>query len=378
MVSFFKTDRKDIIFTLAVLISMVIILSLPDSKYFSREKTEFEARCVVLETDDTYVFQRGIFKQGEQRVKVRLTTGEDKGKILDSVNLLQGAVELEWFYKKGEKAIIGYSKSDGTIVASRLLDPVRIDSLMILFLLFFITVILVTGWVGVKSVLSFVFTLVILWKLLIPGLLDNRFDPVMLTVCLIGILCFIIIFLVAGFTKKGLIAFLGVISGFLISWIVLFIFSKQLNINGTTSGFSTTLRFSGFETLDLLKLFYASVIISASGAIMDIAMDISAALCEIKDKKPDITRMGLIKSGINIGRAVVGTMTTTLLLAYTGTSLTMLMLMAAKGIHISRLLNMNHIVSELLMALSGTFALTLVAPITAVIAGWVLVGKRQS
>ena len=79
---------------------MVIILSLPDSSYFNREKTEFEARCVVLETDDAYVFQRGIFKQGEQRVKVRLTTGEDKGQVLDSVNLLQGAVELEWFYKK--------------------------------------------------------------------------------------------------------------------------------------------------------------------------------------------------------------------------------------------------------------------------------------
>lgn len=377
MIKLIKANRKDIIFTLVVFISMMILLSLPDSKYFSRGKTEFEARCVVLETDDTYVFQRGIFKQGEQRVKVKLTTGEDKNKVLDSVNLLQGAVELEWFYTKGEKAIIGYSKSDGTIIASRLLDPIRIDSLMILFLLFFTTVILVTGWVGVKSVLSFVYTLVILWKLLIPGLLDNRFDPVLLTVCLVGILCFVVIFLVAGFTKKGMIAFLGVISGFLISWIVLLVFSKQLNINGTTSGFATTLRFSGFETLDLLKLFYASVIISASGAIMDIAMDISASLCEIKEKKPDITRMGLIKSGINIGRAVVGTMTTTLLLAYTGTSLTMLMLMTAKGIHISRLLNMNHIVSELLMALSGTFALTLVAPITSVIAGWVLVGKQQ-
>ncbi|OGR22461.1 MAG: hypothetical protein A2277_21495 [Desulfobacterales bacterium RIFOXYA12_FULL_46_15] len=377
MKKFFKTNHKDIIFTLVVFISMVIILCLPDSNTFTRQKTEFEARCEVVETDDTYVFQRGIFKQGEQRVKIRLTTGEDKGRVLDSVNLLQGAVELEWFYKKGEKAITGYSKSDGVIISSRLLDPVRIDTLMILFFLFFITVIAVTGWVGVKSVLSFVFTLVTLWKLLIPGLLNNRMDPVLLSVIGVGVLSFVIIFLVAGFTKKGWIALLGVISGCLISWAVLFIFSKQLNINGTTSGFSTTLRFSGFETLDLLKLYYASVIISASGAIMDIAMDISAALCEIKEKRPDITRMNLIKSGINIGRSVIGTMTTTLLLAYTGTSLTMLMLMAAKGISISRLLNMNHIVSELLTALSGTFGLTLVAPITAVIAGWILVGKQQ-
>ncbi len=372
-----KTRGHDIIFTVVVFIFLVILLSLPDSHYFTRENTEFEARCLVLETDDAYVFQRGIFKQGEQRVKVRLITGEDKGRVLDSVNLLQGAIELEWFYTKGEKALIGYSKSGGDIVSSRLLDPVRIDNLMVLFGLFFVTVIAVTGWVGVKSVLSFVFTLVILWKLLIPGLLDNRMDPVLLAVLMTGLLSFVIIFLVAGFTQKGLIAFLGVISGCLISWMVLLVFSKHLHINGTTSGFSTTLRFSGFESLDLLSLFHASVIISASGAVMDIAMDISASLCEIKEKKPDITRLGLIKSGLTIGRAVIGTMTTTLLLAYTGTSLTLLMLMTAKGIHISRLLNMNHIASELLMTVSGTFGLTLVAPITSLLAGWILIKKHQ-
>jgi uncharacterized membrane protein len=91
-----------------------------------------------------------------------------------------------------------------------------------------------------------------------------------------------------------------------------------LKINGSTSEYSTALRFSGYEFLNLLQLFYAAIILSAFGAIMDFAMDIAMAMTEIKEKKPEIGRKELIRSGLTIGRTVIGTMSTTLLLAYSG------------------------------------------------------------
>lgn len=363
----------EIIFSLTVLLVTVILALLPTTKQYERPTTDREAKCLVLKTDDSLVFQRGIFRQGEQYVEVKLLDGPDKGEVIPAMNLLQGAVELEWFYQPGERGIVGYSKNNGEMVTARMLEPLRERAVFVIFLLFFLALLILGGWVGVKAMVSFAFTIMVIWKVLLPAGLDGRFDPLLLSVLIVAVLCFVIIFLVAGFNKKGWGAFLGACGGVAFTLVVLFFFGGPLKVNGATSGFSTTLRFSGYEHLNLLRLFYAAVILSASGAIMDIAMDISASMSEIKEKRPDIGRLELIQSGLNIGRAVIGTMSTTLLLAYSGGALTMLMYLLAKGIPIRRILNMNYVASEMLKTVSGTIGLTLVVPLTAVFSGFILV-----
>jgi uncharacterized membrane protein len=364
----------EIIFTLTIMVITVIIIFLPTQARYQRPDTVFEARCQVLRIDNTSVFQKGIFKMGEQRVTLKVLDGPDCGQVLDALNLLQGVIELEWFYQPGERAIVGYSKNDGGVITgARMLEPLRENALWALFLIFFIILIAFSGWTGIKAMLSFAFAMVVIWKLMVPLSLENTLDPVLLAVLIVAALCFTIIFFVAGFTKKGWSAFFGAFGGCVLTWVLPLFLGHWLKINGSASSYSSALRFSGYESLNLLKLFYAAIILSASGAIMDIAMDIAAAMTEISVKKPEISRKELIGSGLNIGRAVIGTMSTTLLLAYSGSALTMLMYLLSKGLSVWRILNMNYLAAEILKTVSGSIGLILAAPLTALVAGFVLV-----
>jgi uncharacterized membrane protein len=366
---------RDIVFCIIIILCSIGISLLPMSRYYKHSPADHEARCIVLRTNNQFVFQRGTFRQGDQKVLVRLLDGPDRGREMEALNMLQGAAEMEWFYQTGEKAVIGYTVKDGKVIGARMLEPLRESALGWIFILFIAALLLLAGWTGVKAIITFIFTILVIWKVLLPYSLEGKIDPVLLAIVIVAALCFITIFMIAGFNRKGLGAFLGAFSGCGFTWLILLLFGGPLKVNGATSSFSTTLRYSGYEHLDLLKLFYAAVIISATGAIMDVAIDIAAAMAEIKEKRPDIGRWELIGSGINIGRLVIGTMSTTLLLAYTGGALTMLMFLLARGISIWRIFNMNYVASELLKTLSGTIGLTLVVPCVAIFSGFLMTRK---
>ncbi len=371
-----KINQKnylDFIFSGVICILTIIIALIPLDKYYKTQTGNYEARGVVLATNNAAVFQHGLVRQGEQEVEVKVLDGAERGKTLKAVNLLQGATELEWFYQIGEKVIIGYTKNDGQIVGARMLEPVRDTNITIILGVFFILLLSLAGWTGIKAMLSFVFTMMVIWKIMLPLYLENQFDPVMLAIIIVAVLCFVIIFLVAGFTKKGWAAFWGAFGSCIFTWLILLFCGGSLKINGATAHFAMALKFSGFESLNLLRLFYAAVILSASGAIMDIAMDIAASMSEIKEKRPEIGRYELIQSGFNIGKVVIGTMTTTLLLAYSGGTLTMLMYFLAKGISLSRIINTNYFAAEILKTVSGTIGLTMAIPCTVLVAGVMMV-----
>jgi uncharacterized membrane protein len=368
---------RELIFCGVIILISIAILLIPVSDHYKQSSANREARGMVLKTDNHFVFQRGTVRQGDQKVTVRILDGPNRNQVIEVLNMLQGAAELEWFYQPGEKGIIGYTVDNDKIVGARMLEPLRETHLIWLFVLFIVALLVLAGWTGVKAIITFIFTILVIWKVLLPSSLEGRFDPVLLAMIIVAGLCFITIFMIAGFNKKGLGAFLGAFSGCVITWIILLFFGDPLKVNGATSSFSTTLRYSGYEHLDLLKLFYAAVILSATGAIMDVAIDIAAAMAEIKEKRPDIGRWELIRSGINIGRLVIGTMSTTLLLAYTGGALTMLMFLFARGISVWRIFNMNYVASELLKTLSGTIGLTLVVPCTALFVGILLVKSAK-
>lgn len=315
---------------------------------------------------------------GEQSVKIRILDGPDRGSVAFAMNLLQGALELEWFFQPGDKAIIGYAKEGNRIIAARMLEPLREWPMLTIFLIFFVALLSLAGWVGVKAIISFAFTIIVIWKVLIPYSLEEKCDPILLSMVIVAALCFVVIFLVAGFTKKGWGAFLGAFGGAVLTWILPMLFGGWMKVNGSTSEYSTALRFTGYEYLNLMKLFYAAIILSASGAIMDIAMDISAAMAEIKEKKPEIGCWEIIRSGFNIGRVIIGTMSNTLLMAYSGGALTMLMFLLAKGISVWRIMNMNYLASEVLKTISGSIGLIMTVPLTAIISGFILVRHGKS
>ena len=130
--------------------------------------------------------------------------------------------------------------------------------------------------------------------------------------------------------------------------------------------------------IDTRSLYIGMMFLANSGALMDLSMDISVSLEEIHYHKPDISHREMMKSGLVVGRSVLGTMTTTLMLAYSGNYLSMLMYFVGQGTPVADILNLKYVASQLLNTLVGAFGLVAAAPLTALIATAVYQGKQKA
>lgn len=113
------------------------------------------------------------------------------------------------------------------------------------------------------------------------------------------------------------------------------------------------------------------------GAVMDLSVDICSAVCEVVEKKPDIGAREAISSGFAVGRAACGSTTTTLLLAYSGSYIALLMVFMAQGTPVSLMLNYKYVAAEIVHTIVGSFGLVTVAPLTAVTSGLLLTGRKR-
>jgi uncharacterized membrane protein len=226
----------------------------------------------------------------------------------------------------------------------------------------------VAGVTGLKAALSFVFTATVLWKLFFPLLLRG-FPPLSTGLVLVAVLTAVITFSVGGLNRRGTATFAGSMLGVLLTCGLAVWVARAFQLNGAVRPFAEALLYSGYYELHLTDIFIASVFIASSGAIMDLAMDIAASMDEIKRKHPEIGIFEHVRSGLRVGRAVTGTMTTTLLLAYSSSHIAMFMLFMAKGLPAANILNAPFIAAEVLNILVGSFGLVTVAPFTAVVAG---------
>lgn len=334
------------------------------------DQDTLEVKALVLSTNDSKIVQTGISRIGSQLLLIEILEGSFKGQKITADNGLLGKLELDNYYKPGDKVIAALLVKDNKILAAKAIDLYRQDWQIVLFALFVLCLICYAGIIGIKSLLSFIASLFIIWELLIPGLLSGK-HPLLLTTLILTLLTAIIIFAVAGFTKKGLAAFAGTMGGLLLTVLITQFFGDKLALGGMTQPYAETLLYSGHLDLNMKLVFYSAIILGASGAAMDIAMDVAAAMEEIKIKKPDIGMKELIQSGFNVGRAVIGTMTTTLLLAYSGGYLSLLMLFMSKNSSLVRMINLKIVSAEIMRTVVGSIGLVLVAPLTAIIAGWI-------
>ena len=141
--------------------------------------------------------------------------------------------------------------------------------------------------------------------------------------------------------------------------------------------YSESLLYAGYQNLNLSQIYMSGIFIGASGAMMDLSVDITSAVNEVIEKKPDIGWKEAARSGMNVGRAAMGTMTTTLLLAYSGGYIALLMTFMAQGTPIDNILNYKYVAAELLDTIVGSFGLVTVAPFTALTSAWLLTKKKK-
>ena len=325
------------------------------------------AKVRVLWVDNTLLQPLGVVYSGVQDAEVEILSGAHKGEIAIARNHLNSALDKDKLFAPGDVALAMVSGKDGRLTAVTLIDHYRLDTQALLFGLFGVLLIGFAGVSGCGALVSLVASVMIVWKLLIP-LLMAGYSPIGCALLMVVLLTALIDVLVAGFTWVSLVAILGSLLGTAITCALAVLFGHWLKLDGGSLPYVVPIITQSNMTLNLREIFFAMVFISNSGALMDLSMDIASACHELIRHKPDITPQELLKSAFSIGRNVIGTMTTTLMLAYSGSYLSLLMYFSGQGTPVMDILNLKYVSSEVLITLVGSFGLVSVAPFTAVVA----------
>ena len=368
--------RRNTIPILITLIAIVVLICVPN-KFPQKiyENTE-RVSARVLSTDESFIINNGLIKTGEQLCDVEILQGKFKGETVTGSNRLSGSLEQDKIFAVGDKILVTLDYTGDEIRVATLVDHYRINYEILLVGVFMIFLVGFSGIVGIKAILSFIFTILAMWKLLIPLFLMG-YNPILIGMVTTIILVCLIIGLVYGIDRRSLAGIIGALAGSIVTCFMALFFVSRFKIHGAVMSYSEMLLYSGYENLNLTEIFIASIFIASSGAVMDVAVDITSAVAEVVEKKPDITRTEAIKSGINVGRSIMGTMMTTLLLAYSGGYIGLLMVFMAQGTPIINILNLKYVSSEILHTLVGSFGLITVAPFTAVASG-ILLAERNT
>lgn len=374
---FLKRQNSVFLTTLIGLILIGVLICLPTG-YEDALIYQGTERAVgkVVETDNSAIITSGLIQSGEQSCMLEIENGNFKGKILEGVNFLSGSLEKDKIFKEGDRALLTISCQGDTIRSVVISDHYRLDKEVILLAVFAVFLIIFAGKIGFQAILSFLITILMIWKILVPCYLKG-YSPVWVGIGITAVLTAIIIFFVYGLDKRTLTAVSGALLGITTTCILGILFTGLFKIHGAVMTSSESLLYSGYQDLDLTSIFMASIFIGASGAMMDLAVDITSAVWEVIGKKPDISAPEAILSGLRVGRAAMGTMTTTLLLAYSGGYISLLMVFMAQGTPVDHILNYKYVAAEVLDTVVGSFGLVTVAPFTALMAGLLLTRRKK-
>lgn len=363
----------------AVCILLIVVLLLIPTGYEDAIQYKNAERCTaeVTAVDNSAIVDTGLVRSGEQRCTLVFANGKFTGQTAVGINMLQGSLERDKLFEVGDKALVVISHTGKTITNVTMVDHYRISWELVMAAIFVVFLVLFAGKTGLRAIFSFVLTVLTIWKLLVPLYLKG-FNTIWVGLAVTLLLTTLIIALVYGFDRRCAAAVSGSFLGILVTCVLGIAFTDLFKIHGAVMAYSESLLYAGFQNLNLTQIFMASIFLGSSGAVMDLSVDITSAVYEVVEKKPDIRPWEAVKSGMNVGRAAMGTMTTTLLLAYSGGYIALLMVFMAQGTPVEHIFNYKHVAAELIHTVIGSFGLVSVAPFTALCAGKLLTGSGGS
>lgn len=250
-------------------------------------------------------------------------------------------------------------------------EYLRTDYLIGLTAIFLLLILIFGRKKGVNTIISLGFTCLAVFAVFVPSVMSgqNIYAWSIITCLFIITMTLLIVY---GWNQKSFNAAMGCAGGVMVSGILILIMDRLLQLTGVLDEESSYLLFMRPENpIDLKAVIFGSIIIGAVGAVMDVAMSISSALKELYDQVDRPTFGLLMRSGITIGRDIMGTMANTLVLAYIGSSLSMVVLLAAYSNSLLGLLNQERMVVEVLQTLIGSLGILFTIPLTSLVSSFV-------
>ncbi len=312
----------------------------------------------------------------EREAKLKITTGPYQG---DTTNYFYYHREDDHYaetdIEEGMEVILGVKTApDGTIENIFIHDMVRDRGIYYLAVLFVILLLLVGRKQGWKTLLTIAFTGLVLVKVMLP-LLWEGYNPILLsTLCAVGIIVFILL-VIGGINAKSFAAILGTACGVLVAGLLAFWIGEVSHLTGFSDEEAQTLFYLG-EKIDIRGLLFAGIIIGSLGAVSDVGMSVASAATELKEVNPKISLYQLVQSTMNVGRDIMATMANTLILAYVGSSIPLLLLITYDNVNWLRIINMDLIATEIVRGIAGSIGLVVAIPVTAIIAG-IMLNRRN-
>ncbi|CAM3939016.1 YibE/F family protein [Alkalicoccus chagannorensis] len=305
---------------------------------------------------------------GFQMMEVEIEQGEFTGETVTVEQALSGNPAQDFYFEEGDRVLVYIESEDGTIQRSLVRELARDHHLTYLGIFFAISLILIGGWKGVKTIFSLAITIFLILQVLIPLILGGL-PPVFVTIVVASMITVISVLLISGWNRKSLAAVIGTIGGVILAGILAIVMTRLTRLTGFTGEESQMLMYVPEASFDFQGLLLAGMIIGAIGAVLDVGVSIASAVDEVKRNNPAAKAKELIKSGMNLGRDIMGTMANTLILAYTGASMSLLLVLNAHNVSFNRVINMEAMSTEIIRILAGSIGLIYAIPLTAVAAG---------
>lgn len=309
--------------------------------------------------------------------RAEIISGELKGEIIVGIqNLNSYMMVLPKDVAVGDKILIYNVRNEDFNTDWVYGEYIRTDALMILGAVFVILLLIFGRIKGMQTIVSLVFTVLAIFTVFVPAILSG-FNIYLSAIIICIYITIMTLIIVSGVNRKTITAIIGCIGGITVAALLVLMMDGVLNLTGLVNEESAYLLMLNPENpIDLKGVFFGAILIGAMGAIMDVAMSISSSLYEIMETSNTIGMKKLIQSGMTIGRDIMGTMSNTLILAYIGSSLSIVLLLITYNPSLLDLLNREIVVIEILQALAGSFGILFTIPLTAIASGILYTRKK--
>ena len=303
--------------------------------------------------------------RGSMVLKLEILSGTYKGRVVETVNYFSALYSV--VVTAGDTVSVRIDTvPDGRYQVS-VYNYNRVPLIIALVLLFALALLAIGGWQGLRALGGLVFTFISIVYLLLP-LMRKGWAPVPLTVAFVAVTATAGFYLLGGWQPKTLGSILGALCGVAAAAILGSLAIGLLHVSAYRMDEGEALLLVRGDTgLQLKGLLLSGILIASEGAVMDTAMSIASAMAELKEKRPDIGRKELFRSGMVIGRDTTGTMANTLVLAFAGSSLNMMILICSYNVSFNQLMNTDFVAVELVRAVAGSLGIILTVPCVALI-----------